>query len=101
MGQMLKLIGQLLETNGTSLKEVGQLLQTNGQPDENTVGRLVNKCLCSFCHFLHRLVIHEDPLWENKTTEKLDRKKQTITWFHNIIQTKVASQIQLQKSIVE
>ena len=51
MGQMLKLIGQLLETNGTSLKEVGQLLQTNGEPDENTVGHLANKCLCSFSHF--------------------------------------------------
>ena len=71
MGHMLKLIGQLLETNGTSLKEVGQLLQTNGQPDENTVGHLINKCLCSFSHFLYRLVIREDPLWENKTMGKI------------------------------
>ena len=46
MGKMLKLIGQLLETNGARLKEVGQLLQTNGQPDENTVGHLANKYLC-------------------------------------------------------
>ena len=45
---MLKLIGQLLETNGARLKEVGQLLQTNGEPDENTVGHLINICLCLF-----------------------------------------------------
>ena len=28
MGQILKLIGELLETNGTRLKEIGQLLQS-------------------------------------------------------------------------
>ena len=47
MGHMLKLIGHLLETNGTRLEQVRQFLTTNGKMMMiRYLGHLVNKCVC-------------------------------------------------------